>query len=306
MQVLFLALSLAVAESPPAPSSEPASAFAELLPGFRAFPGLVGPSDPHWDLESIYLANDPRTGVAAAKAKQAANPSDPDVYWHIVRFMYDIGELVQRDDSSMDKDAHYSEMVAWADKGLAVAPGHPHLLFARGVAMGRLGTTRGVLSSLWMAKTIEESWITVTQSDFRYATANERELLPCDAHQALSIFYRLVPESWLVGMVAGTRGDIAKSVEHAVLANACAPNVIRNLKELGASSLCYAERRGDPVKEAEGRAALERLLTVRPNSDLDRIDHNHARRLLDDPTLACGYSRDGQQQLDESQLEVKK
>ncbi len=319
MFCLWLTLSIASAESPSAadlapiaaPSSVPSSAApsgppaAAPLPGFRAFPGLVGPNDPHWDLETIYLANDPRTGVAAAKAKQAANPSDPEVYWHIVRFMYDIGEAVQRDDTSMDKDAHYSEMVAWADKGLAIAPGHPHLLFARGVAMGRLGTTRGVLSSLWMAKTIETSWITVTQSDFRYATANERELLPCDAHQALSIFYRLVPESWLVGMIAGTRGDIAKSVEHAMQANACAPNVIRNLKELGASSLCYAERRGDPVKAAEGRAALERVLTVRPNSNLDQIDHKHARRLLDDPSLACGYSRDGQQQLDESQLQNK-
>lgn len=296
----FVCMGLALA-GPPTDSGDLSSA--QPLPGYRAFPGLVGPSDPHWDLETIYLANDPKTGLAAAKAKQALTPQDPEIYWHIVRFMYDIGELVQRDDPSMNKDAFYTEMVAWADQGLALAPDHPHLLFAKGVAMGRLGTTRGVLSSLWMAQTVEQSWLKVTTSPYRYATPNEREILPCDAHQALAIYYRLVPESWLVNMIAGTRGDIAKAVSHAEQANACSPNVIRQLKELGVASLCYHERRGDPARAASGRAALEKVLTLSPNSAIEKIDQQHARRILDDPSLACPYSRDGQQQLDEAALQ---
>ena len=35
----------------------------------------------------------------------------------------------------------------------------------------------------------------------------------------------------------------------------------------------------------------------------DHVDIKHAAMLMNDPKLACGYSRDGQQDLDEKKLE---
>ena len=43
---------------------------------------------------------------------------------------------------------------------------------------------------------------------------------------------------------------------------------------------------------------------IPPGAPTDLTDVKHARMLIADPSLACEYSRDGQQDLDEAQLEA--
>lgn len=263
------------------------------------------PGDEHYDLELLYHQHEFDKGLKLAKQKQAADPSDKDLYWHIVRFMFEIGERYDRNDKSIDKVAWYNEMVDWSKKGLAVAPNDPHLLFGLGISMGRLGTTRGVLASLFLADDVENAWLTTANSGFRYSSLGGEELLPCHVYESLGIFYRLVPESWIVQAIGGTRGDLKKSVEWNLKAYECAPQSIAILKELGASEVCYGQRYDDEASIRAGMAHWSRATTLTPSLPTDHIDLEHVATLMAEPGLACGYSRDGQQETDASKLEAE-
>jgi hypothetical protein len=267
------------------------------------FPGQCVPTDPHFDLELLYHEHKFEEGLEKTKAALAKAP-DKDLYWLKTRFMYELGERFQRTDTSIDKEAWYQEMVDTTEAGLKLAPGDPHLRFARGVAMGRLGTTRGVLSSLFMAKTVETDWLSVAEHPtFRYSSLGGYELLPCDAYHALGIYYRLVPDWWIVQVLAGTRGDLDKSLSWHQKSIQCKPNEIQNWKELGVTQLCIAQNLNDDAMKQAGVASLNKCAQLTAHTPRAKVDQQHCRKLVADPSLACEYSRDGQQDLDEKQLE---
>jgi hypothetical protein len=188
------------------------------------------------------------------------------------------------------------------ERGLERDPDHAHLLFGLGIAKGRLGTTRGVLSSLFMARDVENAWVRASASGYLYSSLNGQEQLPCDAWLCLGIFYRLVPDSWVVEMLAGTRGSLSRSVDVLEKADRCSPQRILVLKELGVSQLCKGQKDDDAELVQAGRATLLKARAIPPVAATDPIDLRHIDRILLDPDLACAYSRDGQQDLDESQL----
>jgi hypothetical protein len=194
-------------------------------------------------------------------------------------------------------------MTEAADKGLALAPGDPHLRFGHGIALGRLGTTRGVLKSLFLAKDVESDWLSVAnQRTFQYSSLGGHEQLPCDAYHALGVYYRLVPDWWIVQVLAGTRGDLNKSLEFHQKAVKCKPGEPANWLELGVTQLCLGPR-GDEALVAAGRASLEKVGAMPAANPRQAIDVRNAGRVLADESLACEYSRDGQQDLDEKNLE---
>ena len=282
------------AVGPPAP--EPATEWPVL------FPGQCTPDDPHFDLELLYYEGKNAEGLAKADELLKTAP-DKDLYWLKARFMYEIGERFQRTDASIDKEAHYQAMLDTAEAGLKLDPKEPHLLFARGVAMGRLGTTRGVLSSLFMAKSIETDWLAVAQNPtWKYSSLGGVEMLPCDAYHALGIYYRLVPDWWIVQVLSGTRGDLDKSLAWNEKAARCKPNEVENWKESGATQLCIGQKRNDPAMTAAGIASLKKCQSLPAPRERQKIDVKHCGNLIADPSLACEYSRDGQQDLDENKL----
>jgi len=277
-------------------------AFAAAI-AIAAFPGQVTPASPHYDLEVMYSDGDYAALDAAIDVRLKAAP-DADLYWMKARVMYELGELLGASTPAAKRLAHYERMLAMADAGLALRPGDAHLRFARGIAMARIGTTKGVLSSLFMAKDIESDWLAATTMA-PYASVGGEEVLPADAYLAIGVFYRLVPDWWIVQVLAGTRGDLDKSlsyVERAVAGRA----TIDNIKELAAIELCIATTRGDAAMLKRGNASLARALSIPAHDEKSRIDHTHVRMLQADPSLACEYSRDGQQDLDQAKLEAKR
>ncbi|MEZ4237134.1 MAG: hypothetical protein R3F59_13460 [Myxococcota bacterium] len=270
------------------------------------FPGQVRPGEPNFDLEVVYYEGRFEDGLAEVERRLAQAPS-PQLYWMKVRFMYEIGEKFDPKDTSIDRLAFYQEMADAVEAGLALAPTDRHLLFARGVALGRLGTTRGVLSSLFMAKDVEQSWLAVANDKaYQYSSIGGHEVLPCDAFHALGIYYRLVPDWWIVQVIAGTRGNLEKSVEWHTKATRCKPDEVANWKELGATQLCLGQHDKDQAMIDAGMASLQKGASLPTGaSERKRIDQRHAKAMMADPSLACGYSRDGQQDLDEKKLKAR-
>jgi len=165
-----------------------------------------------------------------------------------------------------------------------------------------LSTTRGVLSSLSNLKSVESDWVAAANAPYKYQSLEGAEHLPCDVYLTLGIFYRLVPDWWIVGAVAGTRGDKDKSLMWLERANSCQPNRIRALKELGVTQLCIGHSRNDPAMLVKGISTMGYIQTLPRSHTHSDIDKDHGKKLAADPSLACEYSRDGQQELDEKQL----
>ena len=262
-------------------------------------------SESRWPtLEAAYASDRHDEGLREAKALLALHPDDVELLALYARFLYEEGERHKRD-GAVDKRALYEEMVQTLSKAQALSPTDARVGWGLGIAKARLGTTRGVLSSLSMAREIERLWLEAARSDVRYVSLNGEEKLPCDAYLTLGIFYRLIPDWWIVEVVAGTRGDVDKALLWLRRANQCAPEAVRTHKELGVGLLCAAERRDDPTLVQEAQQAFARGLAIAPRFHTERIDHQDMRRLLTTTKGACGYSRDGQQTLEESAVPTR-
>ncbi|MCC7075025.1 MAG: hypothetical protein IT383_27180 [Deltaproteobacteria bacterium] len=256
----------------------------------------------HPDLEALYVDGRFAEGLIEARRRIAVTPDDAHLYGHAARFLYELGELKGKAAPRAERRAIYREMLRLLEEGLRREPGHPLLLFGLGLAKARLGTTDGVLASLWMARSIEDSWRAAIASGFAYRSANGENQLPCDAMVALGIMQRMIPDWWILGVIAGTRGDLDASLALLDHADGCAPGRIRTMKERAATLLCMGTRRGDDARLAEGRALAARVAAMAPATGTERIDVRDARALASEPALACAYSRDGQQDLDERRL----
>lgn len=253
-------------------------------------------------LELLYTHGEHRQTITVAEALLLEYPDDPDLYWMIARAYFEVGELEHREETDMDKEAWYEEMLAWADAGLSVAPEHGHLWFARGAALARLGTTRGIAASLFLADDVEAAWLRAAQDGTVYASAQNEEVLPCDIYVCLGVFYRLLPDWWLVDALVGTRGSLRDSLDWLEQANACSPGRINVLKELGATQLCMAQQSGDDTLRSAGEASLQEAVTLPVRNRVDALDQTHSHWLLANPSQACSYSRDGQVDVDKQAL----
>lgn len=256
--------------------------------------GAGAPPEQYARLEQLYTDGAHQQTIQVVRGLLARYPDDPELYWMLARAYFAVGELYARDDPGFDKDDWYTEMLRISDAGLALAPGHGHLLFARGGALARLGTTRGITATLFLADDIEEAWLTAAQDASPYASLGREEVLPCDIYVTLGIFYRAVPDWWLVEVLTGTRGSMAQSLEWLSRAHACSPDRINVVKELAVSEVCAGQRDGDDALVARGMARLDEALTLQARTEVDQLDRRHVQALAADPSGACGYSRDGQ------------
>ena len=253
-------------------------------------------------LESLYTEGEHEQIVEIGTALLRRFPADPELHWMVARAYFEVGELHARDAAAFDKEAWYSEMLRLSDAGLALDPGHGHLLFARGAALARLGTTRGLAASLFLADDIEAAWLAAAEDVSPYASLGREEVLPCDIYVCLGVFYRLLPDWWLVETLTGTRGSLEDSLAWQQQAYQCSPDRVNVVKELAVSELCVGQRGDDPGLVAAGLAHLEYAATLPSRTQVDALDHQHVAFLLAEPSAACAYSRDGQVEQDRTAI----
>jgi hypothetical protein len=159
-------------------------------------------------------------------------------------------------------------------------------------SMGRIGTTRGVVRSVRMAPEMEqllEQGIALRPTyhdDFTNSTLG-------NLYYAGGVFYRVVPEWIWLDWLIGVRGDMDKSLEMIRKADELDRGRIDYRVEMGAILLCYGNRREADWALDEGRDVLRSAHRLPRRFRTDESDLGHARKLLDAPERACGFSRDG-------------
>lgn len=251
--------------------------------------------------ESQFANGDPAASAATLSAYIATHPDDSDALWRLARSIYEKGELMSsagRPES--ERLPLYAKAQALAHHAQEVAPDSGLGYLWEGVALGRVATSKGILSQLFTADDIERLWLKALTKPDRYASATGNSTFPGDVYNGLGQFYRLCPDWAAMKWIAGTRGDIDKSVEYQRKLVAAEPARIEGVKELGVSLICKGYKQDDEQAKAEGRLWLQKALALPVKGPIDKIDHAQIPTILAREADACEYSRDGYEDTSES------
>jgi len=249
-----------------------------------------------------------RKSNALLRAAQKKRPDAARPYWMQARNLYDLGELLPKE-AKEKRLRLYNEMIAKTQYCIDnMAPKNSSCWHFLATGKGRRSTTRGVINSMFEAKNVEAAWRKSVALEPHDRLFNGRSQL-VSMQYGLGVFYRMVPDLWLVELVIGTRGDIEKSVSLFREAAAAEPNRLELQKELAASLLCWDHREDRPEARREAMDLLNRILDGDfDDSDIratDPIDKTHAADLRAHPERACGYSRDGYQDVESEEAKRK-
>jgi hypothetical protein len=253
------------------------------------------------DAEAAWVKNDYDGSDKVLEQAKKTCPDRAEVYWRIARDDYDRIEDIARD-KKPGKDElikRYRAIEALADKCAQLDPKDGSCLQWKGIGMGRRGTTQGILNSLGEAKDLEKTFLAGEKLAPQYKSANGAANAMGDIYNALGQLYRVLPE-WLctigIKQIVGVCGDLNKSVEYQRKAVAREPKRIEYSKELGVSLMCRGEKKNQPADTEEGKKILTDLQSYPELKKTDTIDKQHAKDIIANPKLACGYSRDAQQE----------
>ena len=243
--------------------------------------------------------------IRVLEAHVATHPDDVEALWRLARALYDRGEVLAQSIPDDERLPIYTRVLDLALKVEQLEPASGQGYLWHGVALGRVATSKGILSQLFIADDVEKLWLKAVATDTHYTMDVPISSFPGDVYNALGQFYRLVPDWKAMQWIAGTRGDIDKSVEWMRKLVVSDPERMEAWKELGVSLLCKGYKQDDTAAKAEGRQMLQKALTLASDFPTDVIDKKQIPIILSKEEEACGYSRDGWEDLSEEQYKGK-
>lgn len=210
---------------------------------------------------------------------------------------------------SSEKDLPYARSVfvrgqKSAEKCIQMKADHPICQLFLGAMIGKIASIDGIFSSLKKAKLVEKLWLDVVNSKYNHRFG-ETASLQGNARYALGMFYRLVPDFFLMKWLFDVKGDIKKSVKYHKEAIAVDPPNPCSKIMLAAAMLCSVK--GDTT-EADGQEGLKHLRDARQmaaKSMVAKACQNDTTRLEKEPGKACGYETARQQETSEDEFKKK-
>jgi hypothetical protein len=241
--------------------------------------------------EALETAGRLRESIDRYQQAVADLPDQGYPHWRIARNYWRMGENLPLEDR--EGRIFYFELAeAAARRGLEVQEDCAGCMLWRAAALGRLATTRGMVSAAQEAPVIAgllERGIALAPS---HRDGDTNTTLG-NLYHAAAAFYRLVPDWFWLEWMIGVRGDKQRSVEYSRQAVAISSMRVDYQVELGAGLLCLGATRGSEESLREGRQVLQHSMQLERILPTDARDLAYARLMLKDPDCACGYARDG-------------
>jgi len=254
------------------------------------------------EAEQLWYADDYAGSNRVLDQAIKLDPNRAESYWRKARNLYDQAEAIPRDQKPPKEELvkRYQEIIALGEKCMALDPRDGNCTLWKGIGLGRKGSTQGVLNSLGQIKELEAVMLKTIALKPTYRAEQGKASALSDAYAVLGQFYRVVPDWRILSLIFGARGDLEKSVAMNQKAVELEPKRIEHNKELGISLICYGQKEDQPEKIEEGKKILRGIASLPVIKPSDKIDLEHAQMLLADPSLACGYQRDAQQEQSEA------
>jgi hypothetical protein len=189
------------------------------------------------------------------------------------------------------------EGTKWAEKCVALAPDDINCQLHLGVILARWSTNNGIIKSVFNGPAVSAAWDKAIKlkTHYRFPSANTAWGA---ANYGMGIFNRLVPDSWWFNLFFGFRGNIDRSINFLRAAGATKDDQVELYTELSAAYYCKWSREDSEWARREGDKSVKACLSIKPPDRISEISQDHCRKLKAKPKIACGYSRDRQQETD--------
>jgi len=235
---------------------------------------------------------------AARRYRAARGPSRRgEPYWRAARCEWLAGEMLPPEDKE-GRLAHFEAAEQLAQLGIEADPRCAECMLWKFSAIGRLRTTRGLMSGAQQASEMAELLDTAIELEPRHVDDEDNSTLG-NLHYGSAIFYRVMPDWFWLEWILGVRGDKERALEHAKKALALHPRRIDFRVELGSQLLCMGTSRDDSQRLEEGRRVMQQALQLEPNDERGRRELAAARIMVAEPAKSCGYTGDTWVEIDE-------
>jgi len=260
--------------------------------------------------ESLWLEHDYNGSDKALELARKKCPDRAEVLWRTARNEYDRIERIPRDRKPPKEELvkRYKKVEKLADKCIQLDQKDGNCWLWKAVGIGRRSSTQGMLAAIPMVDDMERTLLKALELKPGYRAIDGTANSTADLNSMLGIFYRVLPEwtcTFPFNEILGTCGDLDKSIEFHRKAVEMEPGRLEYHKELAISLLCRGQKRGRPQEIEEGKKILRELQSLPEIKATDGIDKEHSMMLIEDPSLACGYSRDAQQEQSKEAFEMR-
>ncbi len=237
----------------------------------------------------------------------AKNPNWPDGHWLLANTLMEMGETLAADDEKstqkvrklLVKAQNESEKCLKFKKDLALCK------FFLGAALGKIATIDGVIASLSKGERILDLWNAVYTSEQEYIFEDGYSLQGL-VRYALGIFYRVVPDVFLLRWFFGFSGDIDKSIEmHRESLKFAGGKAACSQLMYAISMLCKTDGDKDETLTGQAFTVLDRVSSIKTASESSLICVKDAGKIKQNPGNACGYTKAKQQEVDEKAISKK-
>lgn len=231
------------------------------------------------------------------------NPKWADGRWLIANLYMQLGETVSAEDEEskaiarnmLVKAQKHSELCLKLDRNLDICK------FFLGAAIGKIATIDGIVASLGKGKQILDLWNEVVEGKQQYIFDDGYSLQSL-VHYGLGIFYRVVPDFFILRWVLGFSGDIDKSVEmHRKAVKLPGGGGTCSYLMLTAALLCQAD--GELTNESKN--LISEIKEMKSDGDSESICKRDALKLESKPEDGCGYTKAQQQERSEEAMKAK-
>lgn len=223
-----------------------------------------------------------------------ANPRWVDGYWIMGSTAFQLGSSYNDEkDLPVAREIFIKGRKA-TEACLKIEPNHPLCKLFLGSAIGSIGSIDGVISSLKNAKTVEKLWTDVVNSNVNYHFY-PKITMQGSVRYGLGMFYRLVPDMWLIGWLFDVRGNLDKSIRlHREGIAVDGTNACSDIM-LAVSLICKAKGEKETAAGREGFELLGKAAAFSTENINLKLCVTDAQKIAQDPSRACGYTTTKQQ-----------
>ena len=168
--------------------------------------------------------------------------------------------------------------------------GHMLCKFFLGSLLAKLSSIEGIFASLKHGKTIRDSFHEVTKAEYNLKF-RPNVSLQGSAFYGLGLFYRLVPDVFLIDWIWGIRGNLEKSIALHKTASQFDEYNPCSLLMLAVAQLCVHHEDESHPEFQSAMINLQRAQKIRPIDTPQEVCIQETFKIQDNPSRTCGYTQ---------------
>ncbi len=219
-----------------------------------------------------------------------APSGNPAGHWRAARAVWLSGEVLPLEEKEEKLD-RFMRAEALLETALERNPECAECMLWKFIAMGRVLTTGGIMDAMRAVPEMHELLERALELQPTHRD-NENNSSLGNLYYSSAIFNRMLPDWFFMKWLVGVRGDKWKALEHSRKALELHPNRLDFKIEVATQLLCIGTAKKKKDRLAEGRRIMAEAIALVPETEDERREVYFAKKLLEEPKQACGYTGD--------------